>query len=614
MKKILTILALFFTLKGASQFPVNSTAGTPTTTVLTRGVAAADSASRLMAHYADTTAINRGRLDEVPGATVRTTDGKIWVRDTTASFWILMGGGSSPGGLFWLVGVNEFPTVPASGISIGTGAANGGSFTIKTSGVARAVFPTGGPAVTTDTSANKILTLNTSTKDVGYTYWNNASVLPSGWALQVDHDETKASNLWVQGAYEVGRLYKNCFYEFWVKPGDSCEYIISTGYGGAHLILFGFSGGTTGKLTLTGNMWHAGANIASLLGQDTVTTNTVHLIAVAYDGTWITTFIDGVPSKRVAYTGYRSIQSTPADVDLFIFGSDHSKFKGYGFKFRGFETGTVAPPVSTTVPYAPKQVWQSSSGAYFQYDVTAVKESIANDGQGDGGLKFTAARNSGANYNEFQAGGSINPAYLPQWVQMPMTQSAYSGTIPTPAGSPKVYDHFSRLDRVPAWENTPALGNTEGGSAGVKTWALNGGGYAGIINNAAYFSAATFAWVASSSATDSIIVIRGVGSEEDISVIARRQDSDDYLEFYVSGGYGYLRQYVAGTPTAKGDFAMPGGWTTVTLVVSGNFAQLYTGVTKQINNADISTGATTAVGVGFGAYNSFVRISSFICY
>jgi len=381
-------------------------------------------------------------------------------------------------------------------------------------------------------------------------------------------------------------------------------------------MLFGFSGGTTGKLMLQGNMYYNGSSITSLTGQDTVLTNTVHVIAVAYDGTWITTFIDGVPSKRVAYTGYRSILSAPADVDLFIFGSDHSRFKGKGFKFRGFEFGTVAPPVSTTVPYAVKNVWQSSSGAYFQYDVTTPNVAINNQGQGDAGLKFTAALNSGANYNEWQVGGSINPAYYPQWVQASMAQSAYIGTATTPPGSPKIYDYFERLDKVPAFTAAPTLGNTEGGTAGVLTWATQGGGYYGIIHNQAYGSAANgHQYVASSSANDSIIVTRGTGSEEDIVVIARRQDANNYLEFYVYAGYGYLREYVAGTPTGKGSFAMPGSWSTVTLVVTaGNLAQVYTGATHQITDADISTGATSAVGVGFGVNNSFVRISSFLCY
>ncbi len=87
MKKLLVILFLFFSIKGLAQFPVNATNGTPTTTVLTRGVAAADTAFWFRTSYADTTAANLGRIDEIPGAMIRTVN-RFWFRNNAATAWI----------------------------------------------------------------------------------------------------------------------------------------------------------------------------------------------------------------------------------------------------------------------------------------------------------------------------------------------------------------------------------------------------------------------------------------------------------------------------------------------------------------------------------------------
>ncbi len=260
--------------------------------------------------YSDTTAANATDIDQVPLCQIVTSsDGNAWMRNYLATGWVLLGGGTSPSGSFWRVGGNMFP-VTAPTRDIGTDATYGGAVGLMTNGVVRAIIPNDGFTLSNDTTSNKIFTWNPSTKDWGYANWNNggsggsgANPAPVGYALEFSHSES-AGNVWAEEVYPVGVNFKKCFYEFWVKPYDSAEYVISTGYGGSHVALFGFGGGTSGKMMLAGNMYYNGSPIVSLSGQDTIPTNTVHNIAFAYDGAYITTFIDGVPSKRTAYTGY----------------------------------------------------------------------------------------------------------------------------------------------------------------------------------------------------------------------------------------------------------------------------------------------------------------------
>jgi len=90
MKIVITIILAFLSGRLLSQtpFPVNSTNGTSTTTNLTRGIAAADSAFQYRTYFLDTASANRGRIDEVPGVVIRTAPNVIWLRNSTATAWI----------------------------------------------------------------------------------------------------------------------------------------------------------------------------------------------------------------------------------------------------------------------------------------------------------------------------------------------------------------------------------------------------------------------------------------------------------------------------------------------------------------------------------------------
>jgi hypothetical protein len=94
MKKIFFLLLFIsaaFLMR--AQFPVNSTLGSKNTTVLTRGIHAADSAFRWVTNYPDTATANFGGLKYIPGSAIL-VDNKILIRNQTATGWISQGGGS----------------------------------------------------------------------------------------------------------------------------------------------------------------------------------------------------------------------------------------------------------------------------------------------------------------------------------------------------------------------------------------------------------------------------------------------------------------------------------------------------------------------------------------
>lgn len=97
MKKLFYIL--FFctaSIFSEAQFPINATNGTPGSGILTRGRLSIDSLLQINTTcFADTTAANRGRIDEIPGAMIRLCTNSIMLRNTTATKWIGIGGAGS---------------------------------------------------------------------------------------------------------------------------------------------------------------------------------------------------------------------------------------------------------------------------------------------------------------------------------------------------------------------------------------------------------------------------------------------------------------------------------------------------------------------------------------
>ena len=97
MKKLLLILLILVSFNSFSQFTNNIGQGSATTQIYSKGGYGADSGFILRSCYADTGIVNAGFLDAIPGQIIRTCAGFMWIRNNTATAWLLVGGGSSGG-------------------------------------------------------------------------------------------------------------------------------------------------------------------------------------------------------------------------------------------------------------------------------------------------------------------------------------------------------------------------------------------------------------------------------------------------------------------------------------------------------------------------------------
>jgi hypothetical protein len=163
---------------------------------------------------------------------------------------------------------------------------------------------------------------------------NDAIILAKQWALHCDltyHQHVNHGYFWDRTA-EFGKF----LYEAWVSPETGAEYLISDGYGGAHNLLWGFGGFSSGYGSMTGNIT-LDAVAASFSSIDGIYAGDWHHVAVGWDGNYIYTWVDGVISKRVAATGVRKTSGDISEGGLFIGGSNHSNYAGYIRMIRGIE-------------------------------------------------------------------------------------------------------------------------------------------------------------------------------------------------------------------------------------------------------------------------------------
>jgi hypothetical protein len=97
MKRILFILSFLISFAASGQYQLQWTSNA-NTLYYGKGLFGADSGYVHRKAYADTTAANRGYVDLIPGAMIRTTGDLIWLRNDAATKWVYVGGAAGGGG------------------------------------------------------------------------------------------------------------------------------------------------------------------------------------------------------------------------------------------------------------------------------------------------------------------------------------------------------------------------------------------------------------------------------------------------------------------------------------------------------------------------------------
>ena len=181
MKRIIVLIVLILIcFTSSAQFPLNPSSGVNNINqnwlgayTFQRGMVAGT--------YADTTAANLiPYMKGVAFIMISTTsDNAIWFRNSAATKWIQLLPSGTPTGLgAWTTTLNTaIPTDISLNGYFGTTASNGIGF--YTGGFQRFILAAGGldfKSVVADTTLNKVLTYNTSTKELGYSYWFGGGV------------------------------------------------------------------------------------------------------------------------------------------------------------------------------------------------------------------------------------------------------------------------------------------------------------------------------------------------------------------------------------------------------------------------------------------------------
>lgn len=427
-----------------------------------------------------------------------------------------------------------------------------------------------------------------------------------------------------------GELYTSFYWDALVSPtlASGTGYMISAGYGGAHNLLLGFtcSGGT---FAVTGNIWD-GASTVSFNSTGKFALNKWHHIAVQWDLTEITVYVNGVAEAKTAYVD--TDRSTPANTDsvFFVGGSDHNMMSMDLAWIRGFE-GTLPGVPANLVPFR-VNLWPMSainnSGAtiiepQFLADYTYKAGLIADHSAGLNGVRHPGIRATGARLGgflgSFPAVIMINDeADLPQWVATTIEAPNVATAVTVPSGpAPKVYDSFSNREYSPFWSDTDGLGSTEGGSAGVAAWSTAAETY-GISSGCAYpktSSTTDYANVEVGSQTQDIhVTCEGTR----VTLAGRYTDGSNFVygQVLLSGGVlsWEVGKKVAGVFTSISSGNTPAAMaTTVRLVINGTALELYTDGVNRVTTTDGSLPTGTKAGFNL-VTEELAKVSLFEVY
>lgn len=428
------------------------------------------------------------------------------------------------------------------------------------------------------------------------------------------------------------------FWEAWLKPADAgARYAIADGYGGQHAILAGFTQTGPGSVNLPGgNIWTGATNIF------------FHSDEGVYPGEWchvawawgtdpadggarkLFTYVNGIPVGYFAHTGTRQSSTTVlgAGNDLMIGGpGDHSLFDGRVAMVRGFEDFCplnyprhAFSPDNAFGPFSYDNAGTYTDAAFLASYMTTSAIVPDLSSRGFDGVDFSGTLRSHPGYligtlNTQPARGIPNSSTStfprPRFVyddDCPCGSAIVAvPTLDVPAASPvpvgaRIFDDFNRAQQNYAWQQSPTLGSTVGGSLGALVWSTHGITGAGIASpvfgirsgRALYLgrSLAAVAVVENSAADFDVRVsrIQGEWGTNLTGVCFRFSDRDNFWFAYPISDGAAIRVggYLAGTYSepSNGDSgpafagystAAAPDWTRLRVVTSGTTFTIYVG-------------------------------------
>lgn len=187
---------------GRAQFNITQNLGSPNTLVKNPNYGGLQG-GLIPFTFEDTTAANLTNLKYYAGAYIYTTSPRAtWWRDAAVSTWVqVLPGGGSGSLSAWTTTLNTtIPTDLSLNGYFGTTAANGIGF--YTSNTQRVILPAGGLTfnqLVSDTTANKVMTYNTSTKEWGYGYWFGGSGATPTWQQTLTAGSTLTGDNTING-------------------------------------------------------------------------------------------------------------------------------------------------------------------------------------------------------------------------------------------------------------------------------------------------------------------------------------------------------------------------------------------------------------------------------
>lgn len=320
-----------------------------------------------------------------------------------------------------------------------------------------------------------------------------------------EHQHVDHGNFWRQPDEDGLDLGTGFFWGAWMAPTTATNsgYLIADGGSGGHALLWGLAGNNHPS----GNLWNGSIN-TSFGGVYEIAVDEWVYYAVTWDGTNITTWINGVRDQSMPFTGPR--KTLPASFgrsSLYVGGSNHSNIAMKLAFIQGWDNVLPSNPwwvyqnkqafCPPRWPWLVDRVGLECDAAwdYTQPTLGPIPDlsprgysptGVAADrrfhhGILDNGMDVTLG---GGNLGGGPGGPAVlgpNPGPRPHWELDPTcpfgrdwgTPASLGETIPAPASVPvgaKIFDSFGRANQTWASHLAPTLGSTEGGSLGPKTW------------------------------------------------------------------------------------------------------------------------------------------------